>query len=207
MPSHSPEPTLDIQPAPCVDRRAFVGVSLAAVAALLAGCGDGQIGAGGNPLAIDLGGGAGGAAGTGSVLRLQDYPALANVGGMVRLDTQQGPIAVVHTAPDTFAALSLRCPHQGTVVNYTGGGFYCPNHGARFAADGQWQGGQSTRSLYSVPVAYSAADGTLTLGAGTTTTGGTGGGTTGGSGGGTGGTGGAPAGGYDDDDDDGDDDD
>jgi Rieske Fe-S protein len=140
-----------------VSRRAFLGGTMMAVAALLAACGDGQIGAG-NPLATDPGGGA--------VLPLADYPALAQVGGMVRVNTSSGAVAVVHVSQNVYAAFSLRCPHQGTTVNLASGGFVCPNHNARFNAAGQWTGGQRTSNLASIPVAYDAAAATLTLGAG-----------------------------------------
>jgi len=49
-------------------------------------------------------------------------------------------------------------------VNQNGSGFLCPNHGARFAADGTWIGGQPTSSLRSYATSYDAASGTLTIG-------------------------------------------
>lgn len=156
-----------------MSRRAFVGGTMAAVAAVLYGCGDGQIGAGG-PLLPETG--------ETTVLRLADYPALATVGGIVRVDTAGGPVAVVHLSQAAYAAFSMRCPHQGTTVSIRGGAFVCPNHDARFSAAGQWTGGQRTSSLASVPLALDAAAGTLTLGAGSSTS--------------------PPGGGGDDDDDD-----
>jgi len=143
-----------------VSRRAFVGATLAAAAAaLLAGCGDGQIGPAENPFGPD-------SPGAGTVIRVADYPALAQVGGIVRVDTPGGSVAVVHAAQGTYAVLSMRCPHQGTRVNISGNAFVCPNHNARFNAAGQWTGGQRTGSLVPVPFTYSAAAGTITLGAG-----------------------------------------
>lgn len=160
-----------------VSRRAFLGGTMMGVAALLAACGDGQIGAG-NPLGTDPG--------VATVIRLADYPALAQVGGIARVSASGGAVAVVHVSQGTYAAFSLRCPHQGTTVNIASGAFICPNHDARFNAAGQWTGGQRTSSLVSVPVTYDAAAGTLALGAG---------------------AGGTPPSGGGDDDDDGDDDD
>lgn len=158
-----------------VSRRAFLGGTMMAAAALLAACGDGQIGAG-NPLAADPG--------AGTVIRLADYPALAQVGGVARVNTSGGAVAVVHVSQGTYAAFSMRCPHQGTTVNITNGAFICPNHDARFNAAGQWTGGQRTSNLVSIPLTYDTAGGTLTLGAG---------------------AGGTPPGGDDDDDEDEDD--
>jgi Rieske Fe-S protein len=142
-----------------LSRRAFLGGTLAAVAALLAACGDQQFGAGGNPPAPQDGA-------SGTTVRIADYPALAPVGGIARVDTSAGAVAVVHASQGSYAAFSMRCPHQGTRVNIVGSGFVCPNHQARFNAAGQWTGGQRTSGLAAVPLTYTAADGTLTLGAG-----------------------------------------
>jgi len=145
--------------AACLSRRAFVGQStLLAVTALLAGCGDGQIGPGGNPLAPT------GAGGT-TTIRVADYPPLANVGGIARVSTATGPVAVLRTGASTFAAFSMVCPHQGATINISGSGFRCPSHGATFNASGTWTGGQHTGNLASVSATYDAAAGTITLGA------------------------------------------
>jgi Rieske Fe-S protein len=152
----------DVMPAACegcgLSRREFVGRStLAAVTALLASACGGTIDAVTN--ALDPAGG-------GSVtINLADYPALANVGGIAKVSTGGAPVAVVRQGASTFVAFSMSCPHAGTTINISGGGFVCPNHGARFNAAGQWTGGQSTSALSSVPVTYDSVAGTLTLGA------------------------------------------
>lgn len=172
----------ELDPCPaCLGRREFIGS--AALTLLLAACGDGQIGASGADLPT------GGT--TGFVMRIADYPALATVGGVARVDTPSGPVAVVRTGTNSFAALSMRCPHQGTTVRIEPGRFVCPNHGAAFAIDGTWTGGQRTSAMAAVPSLYDAASGTLTLSP---------------SGGGGGGGGGGGEGDDDDDDDGGDDD-
>lgn len=145
----------------CLSRRAFVGSStLLAVTALLAGCGDGQIGPGGNPVGPTTPG-----AGGTTTIRLADYPALQNVGGIARVDTASGPVAVVRETQSTFAAFSMVCPHQGATLNIRANGFSCPSHGATFSAAGAWTGGQRTSNLTTVTAAYDAAAGTITLGA------------------------------------------
>ncbi|HET7232157.1 MAG TPA: Rieske (2Fe-2S) protein [Longimicrobium sp.] len=152
----------------CLSRRAFVGQStLLAVSALLAGCGDGQIG--------PVGPAAGGTQGGSTTVRLADYPALQTVGGMVRVNTGSGPVAVVRATQATFAAFSMVCPHQGATLNLRAAGFSCPSHGATFNAGGVWTGGQRTGNLASVTVTYDAAAGLLTLGAAPGTGGGGGG--------------------------------
>lgn len=144
--------------AECLNRRDFLGAAtVSAVAALLAACGDGQIG---GPLAP------GGNSPTGGgplTIRLADYSALANDGGIARINGTTSPIAVVRLSSTNYRALSLVCPHQGTTVNIGSSSFTCPNHGARFAADGTWTGGQSTSSLVVIPSTLDAAAGTLTI--------------------------------------------
>lgn len=142
----------------CLARRAFVSrVSLATIAALLApaGCGDFEIG-GAAPTAPSLSGDL--------TLSLADLPALATVGGIARVTGPGGvPLAVARTADTTFLALSLVCPHAGTTLNVTDDGFLCPNHGARFASDGHWVGGQVTSNMFLFPVIYDGVAATLTI--------------------------------------------
>ena len=73
------------------------------------------------------------------------------------------PVALVRTGAATFAAFSLRCPHEGFTVTVQSGSFYCPAHGARFASTGTWIGGQPTTNLRSLVTTYDAAAGTVTI--------------------------------------------
>ena len=136
----------------CIDRRTFVAqTTIAAVGALLAACSISSMTdpSAGLPLTIDL----------------AQFPALTPVGGMARVDGGNStPVAVVHSGPDTYEAFSLRCPHQGFLVNINGSGFLCSGHGARFNADGQWTGGQQTSNLHSLSVTLDAGKGQLTIG-------------------------------------------
>lgn len=161
-----------------LSRRDFVARStLAAVAAFLAACGNGQIGmtAPGGTTASP-----GGSAGMTVVL--SQFPALATVGGIARVDGGAGsPVALVRTSATAFAAFSMVCPHQGSTINITSTGFKCPNHGAMFDKNGAWTGGQQTTSLTSYPTTYDSAAGTVLIGGGAGTGTGTGG--TGGDGG------------------------
>lgn len=135
-----------------ITRRQFVERStLAAVASFLAACS----------------GGAGGGSPTLSApytFSVSAYPALATVGGIARVNVGSAPVAVVRSGTDSFLAFSMVCPHQGTTINISGGAFVCPNHGARFNAQGQWTGGQPTSNLRSVALSYDPAAGTITLG-------------------------------------------
>ena len=145
-------------------RRQFIAQStLAAIAAVLTSaiataCGDGEIGAAGPtaPPVLD----------EGFTIRIADYPALQQVGGIARVNSDAAnPIAVSRLGPSTFAALSMICPHAGyKPIDITSTGFRCPNHNALFAPDGNWTGGQRTKDLQSYPTSYNAGAGTLTIG-------------------------------------------
>ena len=145
-------------------RRQFIAQTvLAAVASvlgtpLLGGCGDGEIGGVGPPppTVVDQQ----------FTIRIADFPALQQVGGVARIDgTTSQPVAVSRLGPNTFVALSMICPHAGyKPIAITNTGFRCPNHNALFAKDGNWTGGQRTRDLQSYPVTYNAGAGTLLIG-------------------------------------------
>ena len=143
-----------------VTRRDFIASStLVAVAALLAACGDGQIGATSvtGPATVGQGG-------KGLTITLASFPALNNVGGIARVDGGVGtPVALVRTGASSFSAFSMVCPHQGSTINISGAGFRCPNHGATFSANGAWTGGQRANGLTSFPATYDAAAGTVTI--------------------------------------------
>ena len=72
-------------------------------------------------------------------------------------------MVVENAGAQRFRAFSLICPHKGTVVDVAADGFVCPNHGARFARDGVWTGGQSTVGLSPIAVSVEA-DGALLVG-------------------------------------------
>jgi Rieske Fe-S protein len=133
-------------------RREFITASAAsAVAALLVAACGGATGATGvtGPVSLSV--------------KISNYPALANVGGIARVDTGGSPVAVVRTGASTFAALSLICPHFGCTVGIYGSSFQCPCHGAQFASTGTWIGGQRTTNLGSYTTSYDATTGVLTI--------------------------------------------
>jgi Rieske Fe-S protein len=133
-------------------RREFIATSAAsAVAALLvAACGgaSGATGIGG-PVSLSV--------------QISNYAALANVGGIARVDSGGTPVAAVRTGASTFAAFSLICPHFGCTVGINGRSFLCPCHGAQFASTGTWIGGQRTTNLSSLGTSYNATTGVLTI--------------------------------------------
>ena len=143
-----------------VTRREFVSqATLAAVAAVLAGCGggggDGALGpvAAPKPPVIS----------TPMIITLASFPALATVGGVAKVSSQP-PIALARTAAG-LVGYSLECTHAGTTVelrsDFT---LKCPNHGAEFAFDGAWTGGeQRTSSLFAVTVTPDASGATVAI--------------------------------------------
>jgi cytochrome b6-f complex iron-sulfur subunit len=139
-------------PSEGIGRRTFLAQSaVLAAAAALAACG-----AGASVTAPTLNGS--------TSIKVSDYPALANVGGVAMVNVSGSPFAIVRTDASTYLALSRICPHQGSVVNFTGNGFLCPNHGAQFTETGTWVGGQRTSNLRSYPTTFDSTTGTLTIG-------------------------------------------
>ncbi|MBC7844699.1 MAG: Rieske 2Fe-2S domain-containing protein [Gemmatimonadaceae bacterium] len=133
--------------------------TLAAVAAVLAGCGsagsDTALGPGVLPKPPVIS--------TPMIVTLANFPALATVGGVARVSSQPA-IALARTASG-LVGYSLECTHAGTTVelrsDFT---LRCPNHGAEFAFDGTWTGGQQqTSSLFSVTVTPDASGETVTV--------------------------------------------
>jgi Rieske Fe-S protein len=138
------------------DRREFLTVSAASVLTVLLtnACGGSAAGDGGGGVI------------TGPVsysILVSNYPALANVGGIARVDNGGTPIAAVRTGADTFSAFSLICPHRGCTVGINGSSFRCPCHGATFASSGLWTGGQQTSNLAAFGTSYDATTDTLTI--------------------------------------------
>jgi Rieske Fe-S protein len=101
----------------------------------------------------------------GLLVRLDDHPRLADIGGVVSVPVAGGiPVGIARLSASTFQAFWLSCPHAGVVVTPYGEGFRCPNHLATFARDGSWVGGHPTPALETVPLTFDASAGTLLLG-------------------------------------------
>ena len=135
----------------CLSRRAFVSQAvLAAAAAALAACGGGADATA--PSTI------------GATIRVSDYPALANVGGVALASVNGASLAIVRTSTTQFLALSRVCPHEAGRIDPVSSGFLCQKHGARFSATGAWTGGQRTSSMRAYPTSYDASTGVLSIG-------------------------------------------
>ena len=100
---------------------------------------------------------------TNSSININNYPALANVGGVAMVTLGSAPVAIVRSAASSFLALSRVCPHQGGVVQLFNNDFVCPVHGATYNLSGQWIGGQRASSLHQYATSYDPTTGTLTI--------------------------------------------
>ena len=86
---------------------------------------------------------------------LSKNPALKQVGGVVRIDNANGrSIALVRTAngKNGFAALDLRCTHEGATVRQESDKWVCPAHGAQFAIAGDVEVGPARTPLRKLKV-------------------------------------------------------
>ncbi len=146
----------------CLSRRAFLTrstLAVAGVAALSAGCGDGQIG----------GVGATGPLPTGLTLKVSTVPALATVGVLTFHPTDLR-VAIKRTGPASFLALSTTCTHEGTRIDIVNNAlsFECPNHGSRFDSDGNvTRGPNASGTVTRLPIlatTYNAVTDILAIG-------------------------------------------
>ena len=146
----------------CLSRRAFLSrstLAVAGVAALAAGCGDGDIGGSGvtQPLPSGL------------TLKVSDVPALATV-GLLAFHPTDLRVAIKRTGPTTFLALSTTCTHEGTRIDIVNDAvsFECPNHGSRFDSDGNVTRGPNApgtvTKLPALATSYNATTDILTIG-------------------------------------------
>lgn len=135
-----------------IGRREFVArTSVGLGALLLAAC---QTGIDTSPLSGSV------------IVPVANHPALANVGGIVRISETNAPVALERTGATTFVAYSLVCPHQGGIVEVVSSAsipFQCPAHGALFNSSGTNVGGQRTSNLSTYTTSYDAATNTVTI--------------------------------------------
>jgi Rieske Fe-S protein len=134
-----------------MDRRGFLGQSALGALAVLAG----------SCTVADSITGPGLGSGNDVVVTLADYPVLATPGGIARISGVSPALALVNEGNGVYSAFSLSCPHAGSTVQISGSSFVCPNHGARFDANGKWTGGQRTSNLRSYATTFDAQAGTV----------------------------------------------
>lgn len=131
----------------CLSRRAFIAdaATLAALATLFAGCGESPV----EPP-------------TGKVqVKVSEFPDLATINQLALID---GKRAAKRTGDTTFVAFSRLCTHEGTPVDISGSGFFCPNHGSRFDNNGTVTIGPASQPLSTLATSYDPATDVLTIG-------------------------------------------
>lgn len=100
------------------------------------------------------------------VLKLADYPALAQTYKSVRIKvngmpTSFGKILVTRLDNDVFSAVNERCPHEGAAVRDLSTSthlYVCPLHTSRFEADGTYVDGPAGRDLTKYDTQYNGSD-------------------------------------------------
>jgi cytochrome b6-f complex iron-sulfur subunit len=99
---------------------------------------------------------------SGVLVTVESGSPLSSVGGAVLVQSSAGNFLVSRTAPDTFAALTAVCTHEGcTITGYESSTYTCPCHGSQFSTTGGVLRGPAGRSLQSFATTF--ANGTLTI--------------------------------------------
>lgn len=94
------------------------------------------------------------------VIKLSDYPSLANVGGYAMITNT---VIVIRKSSSKFIALNTICTHKKCDVEYDGNGFECPCHGSTFDKNGKVTEGPATKNLKSYKVTFDSGENTLTI--------------------------------------------
>lgn len=89
-------------------------------------------------------------------VRVRSVPALADVGGAVRIGSFKGnPVGLARTGTSTYVAFNLKCPHQQVIVVRDENGWVCPAHNSQFEPDGDLILGPATTRLTRIPAKFS----------------------------------------------------
>ncbi|MCA9691877.1 MAG: Rieske 2Fe-2S domain-containing protein [Myxococcales bacterium] len=101
-------------------------------------------------------------------LKVRDYPALAQSGGVqgLKVAGREHPIAVVRGEGDRYTALSTECMHRGCTVTWKADErlFACPCHGSQYTQAGEVSRGPTKKPLVEHPTALDGETLTITVG-------------------------------------------
>jgi cytochrome b6-f complex iron-sulfur subunit len=90
--------------------------------------------------------------------------ALANVGGVARVDSNAGLFLISRTSDALFTAIEGACTHEGcTITGSDGTQYVCPCHGSRYNRTGQVEGGPAKSSLRQYATTFANDVLTITL--------------------------------------------
>jgi Rieske Fe-S protein len=148
----------------CSRRDLVTGLGLAAAAALLGACTDGD---GGDEPGPDAGDPTGGVTMCGAALCVAisapENAPLQSVGGSRVITTATEKLLVVRTSATELAVLTAICTHAGCTVGYSGDRISCPCHGSQFSLSGAVTRGPAARSLARYSSTFDAATQVLTI--------------------------------------------
>ena len=142
----------------CVSRRRFL--ALAAAAAALSACGDGDVSGVAPKTALNPSGPPGGGASKITVI-VADYVGLATIGTLVQITGTF--VAAKRTGVTSFTAYFMACTHQGCLTDIVSNRFACPCHGSRFDENGAVVTGPATSPLATLPAVFDPVAGILTI--------------------------------------------
>ncbi len=95
-------------------------------------------------------------------VKLSALPALAAVGGAMRIGSIKGvPVGIARVGTNKYKAFNLRCPHQGITVTKSENGWMCPAHNSEFESDGDLVLGPATTGLAKVKIKVSRGVATI----------------------------------------------
>jgi len=95
-------------------------------------------------------------------VKLKNLPALAAVGGAMRIGSIKGvPVGIARVGKNKYTAFNLRCPHQGITVTKTESGWMCNAHNSEFENDGDLVLGPATTGLAKVSIKVSRGVATI----------------------------------------------
>ncbi len=125
--------------------------SLAAVGAVLPGCGGGgnpnspsPVGSGNTTVTIVPSS----VAGRTVSVTVDAAGALGATGGVAAIETSLGPFLLARTGPTTFNVMTAVCTHEACTVNgYNGLLFVCPCHNSKYTTDGTVANGPAFQPL------------------------------------------------------------
>ena len=94
------------------------------------------------------------------VVKLADNPAIATVGGNVKVTDD---VMLIRMDESKFIAVSTICRHKGCTVELEGDKFVCPCHGSEYTVQGKVTQGPSKDNLKTFETMFDSEKGIITI--------------------------------------------
>ena len=94
------------------------------------------------------------------VVKLADNPAIAAVGGKVKVTDD---VMLIRMDESKFIAVSTICRHKGCTVELEGDKFVCPCHGSEYTVQGKVTQGPSKDNLKTFETMFDSEKGIITI--------------------------------------------